>query len=413
MKRSSANVLVACYGFAAWVAGAEPALTPAKPVHWNVFRGPMCGVSPWTNAPTDWDGASGRGVLWKTPLKISGVSSPVLWANRLFITEATDKERAVLAFDAATGKPLWRQVVEDGDKTSPLPSVSDYGLAMPTATCDSNGVYALFGTGDLAAFTPDGKPMWRMFLGRPTIGYGFSSSPCAIADLLCVQYDHHAAGRMLALDTKKGKIVWDVERSRGASWSSLMVVPDATGKSLVVANANGSTTAFDLSGAVVWDVDGARGEVAPSPAWWEGKVYSVNVGSRLFCNNVYGNPKPLWDAVDHLSDAPSPVVANGLLFMNTANGHLSCLDANTGKRLWMERVPGGYGSLISSGDRLYALGRDGKMQIVAVQNTFRAIGVRALGEPADATPAMSDGRVYIRGSAHLWCIGDQPTGRPQ
>jgi outer membrane protein assembly factor BamB len=401
-------LLSACGG------AAEPADTPVGPRYWHAFRGPNCGVSPWANAPTDWDGPSERGVVWKTPLGVSGVSSPVLWGDRIFITEATDRERAVLAFDAGTGKQLWRQVVADGDTTgAPLPSVSDYGLAMPTATCDAQGVYALFGTGDLAAFTHDGRPTWRTFLGRPTIGYGFSSSPYALNGLLCVQYDHHAAGRMVAFESATGKIVWDVERSRGASWSSLLAVPDAAGKPLIVANANGSTTGFDLAGNVVWDVDGATGEVSPSPAWWDGKIYSVNTGSRLFCHRVYGNAEKLWDCGGHLSDTASPVAVNGLLFMTTGNGYLTCLDTTTGNKLWTERIPGGYASLLASGDRLYALGRDGTMQIVAVANRFRAIATCALGEAADATPAMSDGRLYIRGSAHLWCLGAQPAGTPQ
>mgnify|MGYP001283984372 FL=1 len=227
MGRSPVSLVVAACLLIPWTGDLAVAAPATGGIHWNAFRGPKCGISPWGNAPTDWDGPSGRGVLWKTPLRVSGVSSPVLWGDRLFITEATDKERAVLAFDVAGGRQLWRQVVEDGDDASPLPSVSDYGLAMPTATCDANGVYALFGTGDLAAFSHDGQLRWRTFLGRPTIGYGFSSSPYALNGLLFVQYDHHAAGRMVAFESATGKIVWDVERSRGASWSSLMVVPDA------------------------------------------------------------------------------------------------------------------------------------------------------------------------------------------
>jgi len=408
MKRPCASLSSLLLAATAWAGAAES----ATPTHWNTFRGPACGVSPWANAPTDWDGPSGRGVIWKTPLAVAGVSSPVLWGDRLYLTEATDKERAVLAFDPATGRQLWRHVVEDGDKTTALPSVSDYGLAMPTAACDATGVYALFGTGDLAAFSPDGQLLWRMFLGRPTIGYGFSSSPYVVNGLLCVQYDHHAAGRVVALDTRTGRIVWDVDRSRGASWSSLMVVPDAAGKPLIVANANGSTTGFDLAGNVVFDVDGATGEVAPSPAWWEGRVYAVNVGSRLFCHRVYGEITKLWDVGGHLSDTASPIAVRGRLFMTTGGGYLTCLETDTGKKLWTQRVPGGYASLVASGDRLYALGRDGNMQIVAVQDSFRAIATCALGEPADATPAMSAGRIYLRGSGHLWCLGAQTEGKP-
>jgi len=407
-------VIALLAGFVAWSRAGCAATAPdgAGAINWNSFRGPACGVSPWNNAPTDWDGPSGRGVLWKTPLKLSGVSSPALWGGRLFITEGRDDERAVLAFDAGDGRQLWRQVVADGAKDLPLPSVSDYGLAMPTPACDSNGVYALFGTGDLAAFSHDGRPKWKMFLGRPTIGYGFASSPCVANGLLCVQFDHHASGRVVALDSETGRIRWDVERSRGASWSSLMVAPDPAGKPWIVANANGSTTAYDPTGQVAWDIDGATGEVSPTPAWWEGRVYAVNVGSRLFCHRVYGAPAKQWDTGGFLSDTASLLAVDGLLFMVTSHGQLSCLDAATGQKHWMKRGPGCYASPISSGDRVYVLGRDGCMQIVAASREYRVIANCALGEGIDATPAMSDGRLYLRGSAHLWCLGTPSPVKP-
>jgi outer membrane protein assembly factor BamB len=393
---------------ATWLA----ACACGQDANWNVFRGPHAGVSPWTNAPVSWDGGTGRGVLWRTPLKMAGVSSPVLWNQRLYLTEGDEKERVVMAFDAGNGRLLWRRIVADGEPGTPLPPVSDYGLAMPTPACDANGVYALFGTGDLAAFSPEGKPLWSLHLGRPKMGYGFASSPCVASNLVFAQFDHHASGRVLAVETATGRIKWDVDRSRGASWSSLFVVPDAEGKPLVVANANGSTTAYDLRGRVVWDVDGATGEVAPSPAWWHGRVYSLNVGSKLFCHKVYGGDAKLWEYTDNLSEASSPVVVNGLFFMAANNGHLTCLDANTGKKLWARESPGCYASLVSSGDRVYAMGRDGTTLIVGADRAGRMIATCALGDASDATPAMSDGRFYIRGSKGLWCIGGNAAGKP-
>jgi len=384
----------------------------AGDAHWNCFRGPFCGVSPWTNAPVSWDGSTGRGVLWKTPLRMTGVSSPVLWEKRLYLTEGNQQSRFVLAFNAEDGAPLWRRLVTDGGRGKPLPPVSPYGLAMPTAACDANGVYAVFGTGDLIAFSPEGKLLWKTFLGRPTIGYGFSSSPCVVSNLLFVQVDTHASGRVVAFETATGRVKWEVERSRGASWSSLMAVPGPAGKPVIVANANGSTTGYDLEGNVAWDVDGATGEVAPSPAWWAGRLYAVNVGSKLFCHDVTGEPKQLWAVTGALSDTASPVVVDGLLFMATGGGAHSCLDAVTGGELWDENGPGCYASLISSGDRVYALGRNGTCVIYRVGRGRQLVGTCLLGEDADATPAMTDGRLYIRGSKTLWCIGAKQGERP-
>ncbi len=379
---------------------ADAVSTPKKPaasvVNWSCFRGPKHGLSLWDRAPVSWDGPSGKGILWKTPLKVAGVSSPVLWGDRLFITEGDDNERAVLAFDANTGKQLWRQTVPDGGKGEPMPTVSDVGLALPSPVCDADGVYVLFGTGDLAAFTHDGKPKWQIFLKRPVIGYGYSSSPCLFGNLVCVQIDDHMAGRMVAVEAASGKTKWSLERSRGASWSSPIVIPGADGKPVIVANANGSVTAFDEEGKVVWDVDGVTGEVTPTPVWWEGRIYPVHVNSALLCFDVSkktADPPKLWEYRGNLCDVASPVVVNGLLFMAKGSmGMLVCVDATTGKEVWSHEGPGCYASLVSCGGNIYSLGRDGTMLIVAAEPSYRPIATCKLGDGPDATPAFGDGR---------------------
>jgi len=377
---------------------------------WDGFRGGACGVSPWTNAPVVWNGTNGAGVLWKTPLRMAGSSSPVWWENRIFLTESDDAERAMLAFDADTGKLLWRGVVPDGGKKEPLPTASDAGLAYPTPTCESNGVYALFGTGDLAAFTHDGRLKWQLFIRRPVIGYGFSSSPCVVQGMIFVQFDDHATGSIIAVDAVTGKIKWQRQRSRGASWTTPIIIPGVHNQPLVVVSGNGSVTAYDFDGRVVWDEDGPTGEIAPSPSWWSNRLYVVNVNSRLMCYDVSGPAVKQWDLRDDLSDVPSPVVVNGLLFMASSQGFLSCVDAVTGQRLWTQDNPGCYASLTASGDRIFALGRDGVMYIIAAERTYRVISVCELGDGSDATPAFADGRLCIRGRNNLWCLGT-PAGQ--
>ncbi len=376
--------------------------------YWSCFRGPKTGVSGWDNAPVDWDGPSNRGVIWKTPLAASCTSSPVVWGDRVFIIEANHTERAVLAFDARTGAQLWRQVVEDGGAGAPMPSVADSALALPTPACDADGVYALFGTGDLACFSPQGKLRWKRFLQRPLLGYGYSSSPVVSNHMLFVQFDDQENGRVLSLETATGKTIWERDRSRGASWSSPIVVPGPDGAPLWVANANGSITAFSAKGEVVWDLDGVTGQVTPSPVWADARLYLLNVGASLMCYSGDASPKLLWQYKKSLSDTSSPVVTNGLLFMSVTGGILTCVDARSGEQLWKERGPGAYASLVSSGDRVYCLGRDGTMLIFAADRTYRQIGLCQLGDGTDATPAMADRRIYIRGNHFLWCLGATP-----
>jgi outer membrane protein assembly factor BamB len=374
---------------------------------WNCFRGPEGGVAPWTNAPVAWDGPSLQNVVWKTPLEASCVSSPVLWENHVYLTEADESGRRVRAFDAETGKELWRHTVPDGGKEAPLPPVSDAALAMPTPACNAAGLYVLFGTGDLAAFSHDGRPRWQIFLKRPEIGYGFASSPCVAEGLVCVQFDELNGGRVLAVESATGKVKWEQPRSRGPSWASPLLVSGPDGKPLIVVNANGSATAYDLTGKTAWDVDGVNGQVTPSPAWSDNRVYLANNGSKLLCYDVAGKAKLVWQQAGRLPDVASPVVVHGLFFMVTSGGQLMCIDAATGQAVWTHKSPRCYASLVASGDRVYALGRDGTMQIVAAEPTYHAIGTCSLGEGSDATPALGDGRIYIRGHNNLWCIGAQ------
>jgi outer membrane protein assembly factor BamB len=340
---------------------------------------------------------------------MAGVSSPVIWGDHVFLTEGDDRERAVMAFDAGDGHPLWRRTVPDGGKGAPLPSVTDSGFALPTPVCDRNGVYALFGTGDLAAFTHDGKPLWRIFLQRPVIGYGFASSPCIADGTLLVQFDTYENGRVLAIDAATGNIKWDRERMRGAAWSSPILIPDSNGKPLFVVNANGSLTAFDMAGEVVWDVDGVTGEVAPSPAFGDERLYAVNVNSSMLCYKTADVSARQWQYKGSLSDTSSPVATGGLVFMVGADGQLVCIDALTGKELWAQEHQGCYASVVVSGDRVYALGRNGMMLIAAAERAYRHIASCSLGEGTDATPALADGRIFLRGRGHLWCLGENTT----
>lgn len=376
--------------------------------NWFCFRGPLGGISLWTNAPVAWDGATGAGALWKTPLDKPGFSSPVLWGGRIYLTEADEKERAVLAFDAATGAALWRQVVADGGKGDALPKTTpDTGLAAASASCDASGVYAIFGTGDLAAYSPEGKLRWQVYLRRPANSYGHASSLVVEQGRVLVQYDQSENGRLLALDAATGRTLWEQARSMGTSWSSPVVVPGIDGKPILVINGSGQMSGYDLlSGKPLWDVEGVSGEVAPSVAYWDGRLYAANANARLVCYRLAATPEKVWEYTDALPDVASPVTADGLLYMATSGGQLVCLDAADGKEQWKHDYDiGFYASPIVCGDRVYALDREGTMRIVATGRAFREIASPKLGEAADATPAFADDRIVIRTRKQLWCVG--------
>lgn len=412
LPRAATNQTAAAVAFmAAADTGAVAVAGGAAPdgsLTWSCFRGPLGGVAALRQAPVAWDGRTGAGVVWKTALAVPGLSSPVVWNDRVYLTEADEKARAVLGFDARDGRQVWRQGVADGGAGEALPeTTSDTGLGAPSPACDASGVYAVFGTGDLAAFGRDGQRRWQVYLRRPAKPYGHASSLWAGNGLVCVQYDQEEDGRLLALDAANGRTVWEVPRGQGPSWSSPLVLPGSDGRPMLLVNGKGVADAYDLAkGTALWEVEGVTGDVAPSSASGDGRIYLVNGGSRLVCYTLAPAPVKAWEYADILPDVASPVAAQGLLFMATSSGGLVCLDAATGKELWHRDYEAGfYASPVVCGAALYALDRAGTMRVVAVERTFREIAACMLGEESDATPAFAGGRIYVRTKKRLWCLG--------
>jgi outer membrane protein assembly factor BamB len=392
-------------------AASLPIVTNAAAGQWSCFRGPRSGVATGTNAPTVWDGKTGAGVLWRVALAKPGLSSPVLWGGKVFLTVADDSTREVVAYDAATGVELWRQEVKDGGNGDALPQTSaDTGLGASTAACDESGVYAVFGTGDLAAYSHEGKLRWQVYLHRPANSYGHASSLVVAGGMVCVQYDQKEDGRVLAVDAKSGQTLWEQKRTQGEVWSSPIVMAGVDGKPVLVLNGKGLLTAYDLfTGKELWGVAGVEGdEITPSPACWNGRVLVAMAGARMVCYELAAKPVKAWEYTEVLPDVASPVAAEGLVFLATGSGQIACVDAMDGTELWKHEFSTGfYASLIFCGDRVYALDREGAMRIFAAERKFREIASCALGEAADATPAFADGRIYIRTKTALWCLGNK------
>jgi outer membrane protein assembly factor BamB len=390
---------------------------PAAVSNWNCFRGPRWGVAWETNAPVAWDGRSGSGIVWRTPLTKVSASSPVVWNNTVYLTEADKVLREVVAFDGATGKELWRQSVTDGGPNDELPVTSEdgspddthAGYAACTPACDEAGVYAAFGTGDLAAFSHAGKLLWQIYLRRPDKNkiYGHASSLWVQDGLICVQYDQKEDGRVLAVRAKTGEIAWEQERTADPSWCSPIVVPGADGRPVLVIGAPEKLDGFDLAkGTPLWSVPGVSGEVAPSPAYWDGHVIVAEEYAPMLCYQLAAQPKKVWEYGGRLPDVASPVAADGLVYVALSSGNVTCIDAANGQEVWKHDFPTGfYASPTVCGDRLYAFDREGTMRVLAAGRTFREIAASALHDGADATPAFAGSRIYLRTKNALWCVG--------
>jgi outer membrane protein assembly factor BamB len=149
------------------------------------------------------------------------------------------------------------------------------------------------------------------------------------------------------------------------------------------------------------------GEVAPSPAYASGMVYTVNENANLTAIKLGDKPTVAWEHEDDLSDVSSPLAAGDFVFMASSYGSVTCLNGKTGERHWIHDFDHGfYSSPLLVGKNVYLMDMNGVMHIFAAAAEFKLLGSRELGEKAVTIPAFSQGRIYIRGNKHLYCIGN-------
>jgi outer membrane protein assembly factor BamB len=375
----------------------------------NAFRGPFSqGIVYSKNIPVDWDGPTGKNILWKTPVPKSGFNSPVIWNDKIFLSGADEQMREVYCFDRLSGKLLWSRPVTNivGSPASPPRVTDDTGLAAPTLTVDFNGVYAIFGTGDLIAFDHEGNRLWARNLGVPDNHYGHSSSLQTWDDKVFIQYDTNRGSRLIAVNTRDGNTVWEISRTNRISWAS-PVLAEINGKLQILTTSEPTVAGHNSAdGSLLWKVDCMMGEVGPSVAFSDGLVFAANEYATLAAIKPGAAPELIWEDNEYLPEAASPVAFEGLLYLATSYGVIACYDAATGEKQWEHEAGNGfYSSPVIADGRLYLGDLSGTFYVFKASREKNLLAIPKLGENAYATPAFTQGRIYIRGEKHLICIG--------
>ncbi len=369
------------------------------------FRGPAgIGIVSKKNVPTDWDGASGKNVIWKTALPLPGQNSPVIWGEKLFFTGANANKQEVYCLNRETGALLWTTPVGKGTKK---PAVSsETGYAAPTPATDGKFGYAIFASGDIAAIDMDGNKAWEKDLGLPDNHYGHSSSLILAGGRLIVQYDHRGSQKILALATNTGNIIWSTDREVKISWTSPIVVYTGKRTEIITVAEPYVISYAPATGKELWKVECISGEVGPSLAYANGIVFSVNDYSILAAIQINDQPTVLWENNEYLSDIPSPVATDKYLFLATTYGVFVCYDALTGQKYWEYEVGNNvFASPMLVGGKIYLLDTSGRMHIFRADKELKVINKPALGEFSACTPVFTDGRIYLKGVNHIYCIG--------
>ena len=386
--------------------------------NWPGFRGRSgSGVAPTANYPITWDGPSGSNILWKAPTPLPGLSSPVVWGHKVYLTGASPEKREVYCYDLATGTKLWQNdVLSPATPPKATPEIfQDTGYAASTPVTDGALVYSIFANGDVAALDHCSGTRWTIDLGLPINRYGYASSLAFYKNRVLIQYDNETdkggASNLIALEAATGKQIWSVARPVADAWPSPVLITTATGPQLVTA-ANEWIIAYNPeSGAELWRVKVSGTDSSASPIFAGGLVLVSVAGDKIYAIRPDGRgdvttTHVAWQSESGISDVASPVSDGELAYFVNASGGLSCLEVATGKQVWEHSLDGEfYGSPGLAGNRLYLVARSGQVFILKAGRQYEELGRANLGEPSDGSPVFINGKILLRGLKHLFCIG--------
>jgi outer membrane protein assembly factor BamB len=322
----------------------------------------------------------------------------------------------VEAFSRADGKRLWERRVEaEGPLT---PAHEKHNLASSSPVTDGEMVFAWFGTGQLIALTRDGSIGWQRHLGKEVstfdIQWGHSSSPVLYRDLVILLCDQPSASYLLALDKRTGKERWKVDRGTGrSSYSTPLVVEHASGAELIV-NSSERIDAYDpATGRALWYTGEANRFPIPTPVVHDGIVYASRgyrsgpyMAIRTGGSGDVSATHVVWRVPTGAPYVSSLLHYDGVVYMANDVGVLTAVDAKTGERLWQQRVDGVFSaSPVGGAGHVYFVSENGDTVVVKAGRSPEIVGRNAIGERALASPALSNGRMFIRTDDHVFCIG--------
>ena len=415
---------------------------------WPHWRGPAASGVAVGTMPATWSAT--QNVAWTMALEGSGVSSPIVSADRVFVTsqagdgrrqagrhptlaqgvdpaaagEGTLASRAkratvafiVEAFDRASGKRVWmHETAAEGD----LPPVHDkHNLASASPVTDGERVFAWFGTGQLVALDATGKQMWSRNLARDyapfEINWGHASSPVLFEDSLILLCYHAQKSYLLALDKRTGAVKWQVDKPAGVeSYSSPVVIAGPSGPELIVNSSTGVESFNPSTGATLWHYPEINRFPIPVAMEDKGILYlsrgyrsSPYMAIRLGGKGDITGSHVAWRVPTGGPYVSSLIHYQGVIYMSGENGILSAVEATTGQRLWQERVGGVFTASPIAGDgKVYFVSETGETIVLKAGRTFEVLSRNKLEGHFVASPAAAGGKLFLRADDRLYAVG--------
>ncbi len=402
--------------------------------NWSSWRGDLAGTGIVRDGelPLKWD--TKKNVRWRVPLPDRGNSTPIVWGDKVFITQATesDKQRSVICFDKKNGALLWQKGVkytkpEQTHKTNPYCSGSP--------VTDGRVVVANYASAGVAAYDLDGEELWHRDLGPQEHVWGNGTSPVLFGDICILYHGPGSNSTLYGLDKLSGRTLWkrkieekddakrvDGFRGRNGGINGAFTTPivvEANGRHEVILSGANILWAFNPEdGGELWKCSGLNPLVYTSPVYDGNVVLSMG---GYFGASIAVKPggkgdvtaKRVWhDPRSKKNRLGTAVIRNGYAFFANMSGFAECVDMKTGKVVFEERLPStannaaSWASPILVGDRVYVTNQSGDTNVFRAGPKFELLATNSVGEYSNSTLAASDGAIFLRTHKSLWCIAE-------
>jgi hypothetical protein len=430
-------------------------VTIAHAQNWPSFRGSNAsGVADGKPTPVTWDATKGTNVLWKIAIPGLAHSSPVVWGDKVFVTTAisskgneyfrhglygdvdSDKDTSkhtwkVYSLDKLTGKILWEKVAYEG-----VPKIKRHiksTHANSTPATDGRHVVAFFGSEGLYCYDMNGKLIWKQDLGvldsgwfyDPDYQWGTATSPIIYKNMVILQCDVQKGSFIAAYDIKDGKQIWKTSREEIPSWGTPTIYEGKTRVELIT-NATRAARGYDpLTGKELWRLVGNPEVTATTPIAGHDlificnsyrpnqPIYAIRAGASgdiSLKDGATSNEHVAWSMQRGGTYMPTPIIYGDLLYTCANHGVMTSYNAKSGERIYQQRIADKGGSYsaspVAADGKIYLSSEDGEIFVVKAGPKYELLATNQMGEVLMATPAISDGIIFVRGQHTLFAIGE-------
>jgi outer membrane protein assembly factor BamB len=420
--------------------------------NWPRFRGPNAdGVAvDDPRLPETW--SKTEHVSWVADVPGWGWACPIVWENKVFLTTVVDEgenERPkkglyngrgndtpnkglhrwlVYCFDANTGHVLWKHEAHTGEPKVPRHPKSTY--ASETPTTDGKRLYVLFGDMGLYCYDLNGKQLWshKIEPKKTKSDYGTAASPIVHQGQVIILYDNLEESYLASFDAETGELIWRTERDETSTWATPFIWKNELRTEIVTCGER-KNRSYDLSGKLLWEFDGRMSSnVIPSPFAAHGMLYITSgyfqdphrpvfaiepgaSGDIALRDGARSNEFIKWYQPKAGPYNPSPIIYGNYYYTLYDRGFLTCHDAITGARLYGKKKFARGSSFTASpwayNGKIFFLSEDGDTHVIEAGSELRVIGKNSLDELCLSTPAIADGKLYIRTASQLYCIAKE------